>query len=149
MILIAVVCALFLLVMSAFLIDGSIYKFVERLQTALLFASYVGAGHTVAEIFRIDEFQLNDREKISMLVVAMLAFVGTISLVSEKKFFRAIAIIITIFFLGIVISLVFSLDQETAGLSKFQGLMIWAVVFPSVIMGALRVCPRNKIVLDI
>lgn len=56
--LVAFLSALLPLIASAIAIDGSILRFIERLRLGVKFAGLLGGGHTVEQMFRIDNVEL-------------------------------------------------------------------------------------------
>src|SRR5690606_39140626 len=73
MLVIAVASASVLVIISAIAIDGSIIKFSERLALGVDSLKYLGGGHTVNQVLRIDNFQLGRRtSQIFALIFGLL-----------------------------------------------------------------------------
>lgn len=143
MLLLAVVSALALLLASAILIDGSIYKFAARLSTGVQLAAGLGSRHTLMDIIRLDSFQLGLREKLALLLLAVASFFATY-LVSSKNIIGIIfSLLISALFFCIIALLSLGVIQRTAGFSQLQGLIIWGVVFSTLAVGIF--CGRKKI----
>jgi hypothetical protein len=123
------------LIFSALSIDGSIFVFIARLKGGVEIASTLGGGHSVSQLLRWDEFQLDSHPKeiliistISILLVAylvqakikILVFCGFMLLV-------AIAVAILLMVLGFV--------HETLNTGQFQNHLLWAVPFAAILFG--------------
>lgn len=141
--LISIGCTLTCLVVGALLIDGSVLKFLDRLKIGLTFASYLGGGHTVGRIIRLDELHLSGRERNSLLVLAALVFLALWRSSSRKLVDRALAIMIQLFFAGAVLALSLGWIHKSAGFREFQDMLIWAIVWPSVLLGVMAI-RQNK-----
>lgn len=77
-----------LVVLSALLIDGSLQLFIARLQMAMSFASYLGGGHSLRQLIRIDGFSITREESVICLVAFSYCFVMAIALNLKTKLFR-------------------------------------------------------------
>lgn len=137
LILVAAVTAPALLLLSALLIDGSISGFVRRLQVSIEFAQYLGGGHTLSQILRIDDFQLNEKSILAILFVHMTSFFAVWGAKSEEKRGAIISLMISFAFFVLVALLVLGDIHEVAGLGQFQGLLIFGVVFSAALSGLI------------
>lgn len=133
--LIALICFFVLLLISAMLIDGSVVRFVARIQLGMEFSKQLGGGHTLSKILRMDEFQLNERAKISLLIVSAVVFIATCCAWARHTYVYIAGFFISIAFF--VITEVLSLGQihQTAGWGQFQGLLIFGLVYASILAG--------------
>lgn len=139
----AVFVAVSLLVVSAWLIDGSIHGFIARLQNGLAFYAHLGAGHTPAKSFRLDNFHLNENEKTAILLTTTLAFVGTWCALLQKPLWRSLALLSSCVFFAITIAIVAGVITRSAGFSEFQSLIIWSIVLASVAL--LMIAMRERL----
>lgn len=69
-------CSLVLLVASALLIDGSVLGFIKCVQLGIKFARLLGAGHTLSNILRIDNFQLDAKIKVTIFLLSSTLFLA-------------------------------------------------------------------------
>lgn len=135
LLLVSVGSALVLLVVSAWWIDGALPKFADRLRLGVQFASYLGGGHTLAESLRLDELPLGGREKAAIALFAASALLATWLLGSGKQIRRLIGLVISAFFLLIILLFSLGIVTGTAGLGAFQRLVLWGAVLPILWLG--------------
>lgn len=128
MLALAVACALALLLTTALLIDGSVFRFIERLQLGVEFIGYLGGGHTRSQILRIDRFQLDIKFKIAIFLVSGALFFALWSVWIKNKKMQFISLLVSIAFFSFTTLLTFGQINRAAGLGQFQGLLIFAVV---------------------
>jgi hypothetical protein len=133
MLAISVVCTLALLLVSALLIDGSFLRFIARLQIGVEFGKILGGGHSLSQVLRIDNFQLSEKFKLSILLVAGAVFLALWSMCTKNKKWQVIGLLISIAFFSITALLTLGQTHRTAGLGQFQGLLIFVVVYAAVI----------------
>ena len=136
------ISVLALLSISAMLIDGSLAGFVNRLLLGIEFSKHLGGGHTLSQLLRIDDFQLSARLKLSILLVAGTVFLALWSMCAKNKKWQVIGLLISINFFSITALLTLGQFHQAAGFGRFQGLLIFAVVYAAVIaalvLGRLR-----------
>jgi hypothetical protein len=84
-ILFAVAVAIGLLLASAFVIDGSVIRFVGRLRTGLDYIQLVGAGYATGELFRIDDFSLTSLQQKLLTGVAGLTIACSVLAASNNS----------------------------------------------------------------
>jgi hypothetical protein len=65
---VSILTAMLLVMLSAVLIDGSIYDFVIRIQTNLSFSQAMSNSYSIFELLRIDTIDLNDRQLLKLFV---------------------------------------------------------------------------------
>lgn len=136
----AIVVALTLLVVSILLIDGSIHGFIARLQTALAFYDHLGAGHTLANSFRLDRFFFLEREKVVIQVTCVLAFVGAWCALLEKPQLKTPALLVSAVFFAAAIAIVGGVNKDTGGFGEFRGMVLWSIDFATfaLVLAVLR-----------
>ena len=143
LILITLFWTLTLVFASALMIDGSIAVFFKRIQLGLESAKYLGGGHNLSQIVRIDDFIIERK-----LQNAIVLFFGLISLALWSNFsinknwsFIGLLISIGLFILTILITT--GQMHGAAALGRFQGLLIFAIVyslaFIAIALGGLRI----------
>lgn len=130
---ISVVCALASLLASALIIDGSIAAFIRRIQLGLEFGHYLEAGHTLGQILRIDGFKLGSKFKFFILLISSAVFIAIWCLYAEKKKWSVVGLSISIIFFVITAFLALGQIQQPIKLGFYQGLLIFALVYASVI----------------
>ena len=129
----AMTSALVLLLFSALLIDGSVLDFVNRVKVGFEFAKVLGGGHTLIQILRIDHFELSEKLILIVILVAVPLFLALWSMCATNKNWQVIGVLISIAFFSITVLLTLGQINRAAGLGRFQGLLIFAVVFAAVI----------------
>jgi len=137
---ISVVCALVLLLVSALIIDGSIVGFIKRIQLGIKFGEYLKGGHTLAQILRIDLFILGSKFKFIFFLTSSAIFIAIWCLYAEKKKWSVVGLFISIVFFAVTALSALDQIQYPIRLGRFQGLLIFAIVYASVI--AVMVCGR-------
>lgn len=135
--LLAAVSTIVMLLVSALLIDGSISRFVERLQLGVEFGQHLGGEYTLTQILRIDDFQLTKNAKIAIFFVLVASFLASWGAWIEKKKGLLICLPVSLLFFGLVALLAISEVPQVAGLGRFQGLLIFGVVFATALVGLM------------
>jgi len=128
-----VACVLVLLLASALMIDGSVAGFVNRINLGIEFSKLLGGGHALNQILRIDDFQLNEKFKITIFSLSCVVIIATCSMCAKnnKKYFIGLPISIIFFIFTALLTL--CRTSWVAGFGQFQGLLIFAVVFAAAI----------------
>ncbi|CDZ37277.1 Putative membrane protein [Neorhizobium galegae bv. officinalis] len=135
--LLTAVTALGLLLSSALMIDGSISGFVKRLQLAAEFSQYLGGGHTIHQILRIDNFRVRAPGQIAILSILVAALVAIWGAYTEKPKGAIVSLIVAVGFFSVTALLAFGQVHKTAGLGEFEGLLIFGVVFAAALTGLI------------
>ena len=137
MLLLAASSALALLLVSALLIDGSIFEFAERLRLGIEFAHLSDSKHTMSHIFRIDDFfyYLGKKGKIAILLVAISSFIATRGAYLGTKKGMALSLLLSAAFFCLIALPAFGLIQRSTGFFRFKGMVIFGVVFSAVAIG--------------
>lgn len=133
-----VLCALVLLalfVCSALLIDGSLIGFERRLQTALIFLNYLGGGHTVSEILRIDDFSVSKRDFIIFISLLFYCSVSAVLLKFDNKFFRLFGVsFVALALAGLFLILVGGVVLKSE-YNNFSGLLMFVIPAAMLLLG--------------
>jgi hypothetical protein len=136
------VCALGLLLVSALLIDGSVFGFIKRIQLGVEFAGLLGGGYSLNQILRIDEFQLGTKFQLVITLVTCALFLALWSMWAKNKKWSFIGLIISITFFLVTALLALEQSHLAAGLGKFQGLLIFALIYAlsisTLVLGRLK-----------
>jgi hypothetical protein len=147
LILICSVTVLFLLLLSALLIDGSMAGFIGRLQRALVFVGYLGGGHTFTEIFRIDDFLLPQQDVMIFRVALLFSLIVPILLYVSNKFSRLLGGCFSLLLLFSVMMVVTGRYIVRLEYSNFHGLLILALPASMLLLGICLY--RNRFFQDI
>ncbi|WP_105430937.1 hypothetical protein [Neorhizobium sp. T6_25] len=134
-----------LLLFSALMIDGSISGFAKRLQLGVDFATYLGGGHTVRQILRIDNFRVRTPGQLAILFVGLSTLAAIWGALSEKPKGVIASLFISAGFFAATALLAFGQVRATAGLGEFEGLLTFGVVFAAVLTGLIFGRPKPLI----
>lgn len=138
LILLAVAGAAILLLLSALIIDGSVTGFARRLQSGLTLGQYLGGGHTLIELLRIDNFQLNTQTKLLIFLMTIAAVTATWAALSERSSFLICSLVICAGFFVVLALSAFGQISSVADLGQFGALSIFGVMFAAVLVGLGR-----------
>lgn len=130
---ISLASALALLLASALIIDGSIVGFIKRLQLGIEFGDYLGGANVLSKILRIDGFKVSSKFKLIIFLISSVVFIALWSLYAEKEKWSFVGLLISIIFFAITALLTLGQIQQLIGLGRFQGLLIFSVVYASII----------------
>lgn len=124
-----------LLLISAYALDGSIMKFIDRYKVGLEFASILGGGHSIESLFRLDVFQLPMPLTEIFWIVFFVALLGLLisSLTLEGAGVLVAAmqvLLIVIGILGIYLFLSHAIASDV-----YQNLIFGAVLFAAIPVG--------------
>lgn len=126
-----------LLILSALLIDGSIFEFAHRLKISLDFGRYLDGGHTLSQILRIDDFQLSIKIKFAIFFIFLVSFISVYSTKFREKKQNIISFLLSFILLTLIFFLVFEKTNKSISFGKFQGLLIFGVMLTAIISGLL------------
>lgn len=135
-------CTLILILISALLIDSSPLAFFKRLQLGFSLSQYLGGGHTLEKILRIDEFLLDPKTKLGLRLVFCLLLIALWGALAKNKHWLFVTTLISITFFAVTVMLTLGQIHKTAGLGQFQGLLTFALVYAAtaaaLILGRLK-----------
>ncbi len=132
MLALAAASAIALLLTSALLIDGSVLRFVERLQLGVEFGKHLAGGHALTQILRVDDFFLYERFNHAILLVFSVLFIALWSMCIGSKKWSYVGLIISGSFFLITSVLVFGPAQPAVNFGIFRGFLIFGVVYAAV-----------------
>lgn len=125
-----------LLYFSAFIIDGSVLRFIYRLKEGVKLSNLSNTGHDISDIFRIDNFYFDKRGKITLGVSTLIFFLTARFSVSKNKIERFIGNSLVIIFTSIILLVSFGFYHKTLHAGEpFQPLMLWSLPFTMVLVG--------------
>lgn len=134
LLIIALFTTIALLITSAWLIDGSILAFVERLRNGAEIISHT-SGHTPIQMLRLGELNLSSKEIIFIVVETFLLSAAIVSLRSYNKHANILGFTISLAvacFIFVVTAGVFIPRLE---FGSGQGALFFAVPFSALIAG--------------
>lgn len=132
---IAVAGAVIPFILSAIAIDGSLWKFAERLKLGLEFGQAIGGGHSFEKLFRIDTFWLNTKGLALTLTVFATAYLSVWGLLSRGTAGIAVSLIVTVGFSVPTTLIIFDQLPSISDLGRFQGLSLLGVLFAAALLG--------------
>lgn len=134
---ISLASALGLLVLSALAIDGSIPGFIDRLKDGVEAARTLGAGQTLAQLLRVDDFQLGEKGR-ALLIVGTVVFASA-AYFSQWQTRPLVfgAALLSISFVLLELAIVGGFIQKPLNTGPFQGLLIVAIPFAGILVGLL------------
>jgi hypothetical protein len=124
-----------LLVLSALTIDGSIIAFIDRLEAGAEIARIFGGGHTLAQLLRLDEFQLDERSKIFLKAGTAVIFLAAYFSQSKNKVLVHGSTLLSIAFALSSLAIILGLTHKNLNAGQFQGLLIWSAPFAAILTG--------------
>lgn len=123
---ISVMVAVALLLASAWMIDSSISVFISRLREGVEVGQALGAGHTLGQLLRFDDFSLREDGRRLMTVAAILIAIAVCLCTSSKQSLRALGMgLPVVMAIAAWASIVGGGGLWLVG-APFQGLSIWA-----------------------
>ena len=125
------------LILSAIAIDGSVWRFAERLRLGLEFGQAIGGGHTFRNLLRIDTFVLTTKGIILILAVLAMAFLAVWGQLSRHAAGIAASLIAVVGFSLSTIVMIFDQVPSVSGLGRFQGLSLFGVLGAATLSGMM------------
>ena len=123
------------IVLSAFIIDGSIITFIDRLKGGAELLKILDGGHTFAQALRLDNFQFSDRGKLFLNAGAVVIFFATYFSQAKNKSVMLGNALLSITFAIASLAIVFGMVDKNLYASQFQGLLLWSVPFAAILTG--------------
>lgn len=135
LLMISLATAVGLLILSALVIDGSIIAFIDRLKIGVELIGMLGGGHTLVQLLRFDVFLFEERAKDIIIVsTAVIYFAAYLSQAKIKAFMYG-GTLLSIAFVMASLGIVLGFIDQAIHISRFQGLLIWAVPFSVFFLG--------------
>ncbi len=128
----AAASAVLLLFASALWIDGSAFAFVERIRLGMELGRHLDSGHTLSRILRVDGFQFNKGGKFILLLILYSAFLAVWGLWTENWKGLIVGFAVSLLLFLLTIFLMSGNVDRTTDLGRFQGLLIFGVVFATI-----------------
>ena len=121
--------ALALLLVSSLLIDGSAIEFFRRMRSGVVFADYLGGGHSVENIFRIDSMLLTEELKKGILLLSLLVSCALWCMRTEREGFFLIGALISTACFVVTGSIALGYSDQVTGFGESRGLFCLALIF--------------------
>lgn len=131
----ALTAATVLLIFSALIIDGSIVAFIARLKGGVEIASTLGGGHSLVQLLRLDEFQLDARAKTILIFSAATIFFNAYLFQAKTKILAYIGFVLSMVVALATLLTVFGLVHQILNIGQFQSLLLWVVPFAAILLG--------------
>lgn len=135
LLLFSVAISVSLLLLSATLIDGSVFDFSNRIKRAVDFGEILGSGHTLTQILRVDDFQLSEKAKILMILIGFSVFIFTSTIYHSNKKWLLVGLFVPVGFFAITAQQTLGHVNWVLGLGQFQALLIFSLVFAAAFAG--------------
>jgi hypothetical protein len=141
-----------MLLLSAFLIDGSVIQFIKRIHGGVQLVTIMGAGHGVDSLIRSDFFALNSWFKLKFILLSVVLLISLYAVNSDSnkaKFTLGLGLLITV---SMALSQMFNLSTAFSNVPKYHTLIITAITFTALIYLFLakanyKDCPPAKLIL--
>ena len=134
---IALATTICLLVISAYLIDGSIVGFITRLDNGYHATNIFNSAYTSGHIFRLDEYTFSENSKAILTYgIALLTITLLLSL-SVNRHISLASKVITMLVATITIAIILRVYEPDLNAGKFQGLLTWIIPFSAVLAYSL------------
>ena len=133
---VSLVTTLVFALISAWAIDGTVGGFVARLKLGVQDTSMLQSGHSMGEIWRLDNFSLGHGENTALVVMAFLVFLASLLRSSIRWVAQVGGAALVCVFSGTCIWIVTGHIFLQWASTPFRGMEFWAVPF-----GAWSVAP--------
>ena len=124
-----------LLIASAWVIDGSVMAFIERLRSGLELVGFLDGGHSFSNIIRIDDFILSKRAGVILVTGTALAFLSALFLMSDSKRKTSIGAGLAALFFFYTATTTLGMLHQPSNAGGFQGLTLFAVPLAVIFLG--------------
>ena len=148
---VCVTTAIALLAISAWVIDGEIAIFINRLSDAAELAKVMGSKHTLFEAIRWDSFEFSAIEKIvfslSTISIFIAGFLATLKIRAQARLVISCEVLLT----GASLAVITGLIMPSFSSAQFQGLQVWAAPLGGLLAalvtfrGKLHLKMRNEV----
>jgi len=131
--------ALGLLMSFAWVVDGSLHGFIERLANGIEGGKRLNSGHTIAHSFRMDDFFLSAKEKSALLLGSLLLGVSTLALMSRISRQHVLALLLPVAASLVALGFITGAIAPEISPTQFQGLQLAVIPFGLIIATLLTV----------
>lgn len=146
--------ALLLLYATAVYVDGNLDLFIIRFKTAIEFYSILGGGHTLAEIARLDSFDLTNGMLVLIFFFSAYFLFVNYLLNSKRQRMVSVGLLLAIVPAALVIMVSIEIIHPPVPKDRFRGLMLFSIPIVTLIFvlshsRGLRSCSRQHITLAV
>ena len=124
-----------LLILTALVIDESLFKYIDRLRTGGHFAGLQDGGYSLRQIFRLDRFRLNESEILLLFFVGLTSFLSARWCASNRTWAKMSAWAILVSFFSAILLVVFKGMATPFPFGQFHNLTLWAVPLAALGLG--------------
>jgi len=124
-----------IIVLSAFIIDGSVIAFIDRLQGGVEQAKTLGDRHTLDQSLRLDDFPLSGRAKLILIVTTAVIFSSAYLSQAKIKAMAYGGAMLSMTFALMSLAIVFGVTHKTLNVGKSQGLLLLSIPFAAILVG--------------
>lgn len=124
-----------LLVVSAWVIDGSIQGFIHRIQSGMELGQALGGGHEFGQMLRIDPIVMPDALVNTILVGGTVAAIAALLVMSKIWFVQAVGALAALAGLGCAIAFAWA-GVPAPNFGIFQGMLILAAPMAGLVVFA-------------
>lgn len=135
LLLISLVTATVLLTITALTIDGSVIVFFSRLKGGLEVTSKLCSNHTLTQSLRLDDFQLEGRTKLILIVSTTVIFLAAYFSTAKIKAIALGGAILSMVFALASLTIILGVTHKTINVGSFQGLLLWSIPFAAILVG--------------
>lgn len=132
---ISIATAVGFIVLFAFIIDGSIIAFIDRLKGGAEMYRILGGGHSGNQLLRLDNFQLGGSGKFNLVACTAIFFLAVYFSQANIKALVHSGTLLSIAFLLVTLGIVFGFIPQTLPGGKFKGLLLCSVPFAAILVG--------------
>ena len=123
-----------LLIVSAFIIDGALSGFFERLRTGGTYSALAGAGYSIADIFRVDRFSLSRFDILVFGAVTVVSLISAYLVTFRQSAFKSFGVLFSVALLAFNLVGVFGLKALNVGGGGFQGLIVLSIPAAAILL---------------
>lgn len=143
LLIISMTVAVGLVIISAFVIDGSVIAFIERLREGVEVYKILGGGiHD--HLLRMDEFNLGEKGREVLIAFTSVFFLAVYLSQAKKIALVQVSVILAVTFALGCIAIILGIINQTPNVGLFQGMLILAVPLAAILAGFL-ILPLEKI----
>ena len=130
----SITIAALLLIVSAFIIDGAVGDFFERVRTGGKYSALAGAGYSIGDIFRIDRFSLSRLDILIFGAVTVVSLLSACLVTFRQSAFKGLGVLLSVALLAVNLAWLFGLKILNVALGGFQGLIVFAIPTAAVLL---------------
>ena len=142
-ILVSIFTSIILLILTAFIIDGSISLFFDRYVVSLELQSLLQSGHGLNKIFRIDSFNLSRKIKYLIFFIFLFFLFFIFFEIKNYKIIDFLKIFITfLIFLTIIILTLFDINLNP-NLGEYRSYILFGIIFAFVFLNIFFIIKKK------